>query len=64
MIGIKAQSKLYPKLAPQTEYVVMPPASLSTFAVIIPGPIMARNIKKLLQKTLNLLNIFSIVLKD
>src|SRR3954468_24383922 len=41
-IGINDQSSRYPKRAPATEYVEMPPASLSTVDVIRPGPSTAK----------------------
>ncbi len=44
VIGKKIHSVVRPKCAPACEYVVMPPASLSTLAVMIPGPIMERKI--------------------
>src|SRR5689334_22003851 len=43
VIGIMVHSSEYPNWAPACEYVKMPPASLSTFAVMNPGPTTARN---------------------
>src|SRR5947209_842715 len=41
VIGMRLQRSLYPNWAPADEYTQMPPASLSTFAVIKPGPMTA-----------------------
>ena len=41
VIGIIVQSSEYPNCAPAWEYVKMPPASLSTLAVMNPGPMTA-----------------------
>ena len=38
VIGSSVHSGRYPYLAPACEYVKMPPASLSTTAVMKPGP--------------------------
>src|SRR3954470_19495618 len=43
VVGISVQSSPYPNLAPACEYVRMPPGSLSTLAVMNPGPITAAN---------------------
>jgi len=37
-MGIRDQTSLSPNSAPAREYVVIPPASLSTFEVMMPGP--------------------------
>ena len=42
VIGSSVQSGRYPNCAPAAEYVKMPPASLSTTAVIKPGPMTAK----------------------
>jgi hypothetical protein len=47
MMGIRVQSSVYPKWAPALEYVATPPASLSTDAVMIPGPRTARKSRSL-----------------
>ena len=47
VIGMKIHNTVNPKCAPACEYVVMPPASLSTFAVINPGPMIETNNKNL-----------------
>ena len=41
-MGISVQSNVYPKCEPAIEYVAIPPASLSTAEVIIPGPKVTR----------------------
>src|ERR1700690_2369009 len=43
VIGIMVHSNVWPNCAPAAEYVKMPPASLSTFAVMNPGPTTAKN---------------------
>jgi hypothetical protein len=49
VVGIKVHKSRYPYRAPATEYVVIPEASLSMEAVIIPGPIMDRKTRRLRQ---------------
>jgi hypothetical protein len=39
VMGIRVQRRVRPNSEPAKEYVVMPPASLSTFEVMIPGPV-------------------------
>ena len=43
VIGTSVHRSAYPKCAPAIEYVAIPPASLSTDAVMIPGPRTDRN---------------------
>src|SRR5690349_15203710 len=43
VMGISDHSRAYPYMAPAWEYTEIPPASLSTLEVIIPGPTTARN---------------------
>src|SRR5258705_7558494 len=43
VIGIIVHKSMWPNCAPAWEYVRMPPASLSTFAVIKPGPTTEKN---------------------
>ena len=45
VMGIMVQSSMWPNWAPAAEYVQMPPASLSTFAVMKPGPTTAKKIR-------------------
>ena len=45
VIGTSDHSIVYPYADPACVYVAIPPASLSTFEVMIPGPITARNRK-------------------
>src|SRR5215471_20781154 len=42
-VGMSGQSSAYPNFAPACEYVKIPPGSLSTLAVINPGPKTAKN---------------------
>ena len=42
MMGMSDQRSPLPKWEPAMEYVAMPPASLSTFEVMIPGPATAK----------------------
>jgi len=42
VMGIRVQRSDRPYCAPASEYVVMPPASLSTLEVMMPGPIRAK----------------------
>jgi hypothetical protein len=43
VVGISVHRSTYPSFAPACEYVRMPPGSLSTLAVMKPGPNTARN---------------------
>src|SRR6476659_7662054 len=43
VVGIRVQRSWYPNSAPACEYVRIPPGSLSTLAMIKPGPRTARN---------------------
>src|SRR5262245_61350227 len=43
VMGIMVHKSMWPNCAPAAEYVKMPPASLSTFAVMKPGPTTAKN---------------------
>jgi len=52
MIGISDQINLSPYWAPAREYVVMPPASLSTLEVMIPGPMRMKKRPRFFQRGL------------
>src|SRR5215472_12175233 len=43
VVGMSVQSSAYPNFAPACEYVKIPPGSLSTLAVMNPGPKTAKN---------------------
>ena len=45
VIGKRTQRRRYPVAAPTREYVAIPPASLSIFAVISPGPTIDNKMK-------------------
>ncbi len=56
VVGIMVHSSKCPNCAPADEYVQMPPASLSTFAVMIPGPTTAKNSRiRIFQRFRNLI---------
>tara|TARA_Y100001970_G_C14218333_1_gene851021 strand:+ start:1640 stop:1822 length:183 start_codon:yes stop_codon:yes gene_type:complete len=42
VMGMSTHISLKPDSAPTSEYIAIPPASLSIFAVIKPGPIMLK----------------------